>query len=212
MAGREGLRMAHANRPATPSQAARLGESGLAVRLQLRSAQPDPDAETDGSAACNSEGAVCLNAPAGLGEPTFGKTLLCQPISLAVITEQSNRCSSPAPEHKNTTSHWVFTELTLAYADQRIYPFAPVNRLNRHQNAHLRRDMNHRSAPARHGGSWPQLRVLSRVAEPEQMLLRISLIFLQNEMPACSRLGWRKRSRQWTVDVVRSPGFRVSAG
>lgn len=56
------------------------------------------------------------------------------------------------------------------------------------------------------GGSWPQLRVLSRVAELEQMLLRISLIFLQKEMPACLRLGWRKRSRQWAVGHVSGPG------
>ena len=33
MAGRKGLRMAEANRPAAPGQVARSGKSGLAVRL-----------------------------------------------------------------------------------------------------------------------------------------------------------------------------------
>jgi hypothetical protein len=50
-----------ANRPAAPSQVARPGESGLAVRLQLRGAQPDPAAATDGSTAGNAPAAVCLN-------------------------------------------------------------------------------------------------------------------------------------------------------
>jgi len=75
-----------------------------------------------------------------------GRATRRQPVSLAVITEQSNRCSSPASEDKNTTGKRIFREVLLANANQRIYPFAPVNRLNRHQHAHLRRDMDHRSA------------------------------------------------------------------
>ena len=58
----KGLRMAEANRPAAPGQAARLGKSGLAVRLQLRRAQPAPAPETDGSTTTGkAQGAVCLN-------------------------------------------------------------------------------------------------------------------------------------------------------
>ena len=61
MADCEGLRLAQADRTAAPGQAARLGESGLAVRLQLRGAQPDPAAATDGSTTGNAPGEVCLN-------------------------------------------------------------------------------------------------------------------------------------------------------
>jgi len=57
--------MAQANRPAAPGQVARPGESGLAVRLQLRGPQPDPDAETDGSTTSKAHGAVCLNHECG---------------------------------------------------------------------------------------------------------------------------------------------------
>ena len=57
----EELRMAEANGLATADQVARPRESGLAVRLQLRSAQPDPTAATDGATADKAQGEVCLN-------------------------------------------------------------------------------------------------------------------------------------------------------
>jgi hypothetical protein len=53
--------MTEANRPAPPGQVARPGESRLAVRLQLRSAQPDPAAATDSSTTGNAPGEVCLS-------------------------------------------------------------------------------------------------------------------------------------------------------
>jgi len=58
-------------------------------------------------------------------ESSLGKTLLRKPIPLTVIAEESNRRSSPAPEDKNTTCHWVFTELALADPNQGIYPLRP---------------------------------------------------------------------------------------
>ena len=61
MAGREGLWMAETDRPAEASQATRSGESGLAVRLQLRRTQSDPAAATDGSTTRNATGKVCLS-------------------------------------------------------------------------------------------------------------------------------------------------------
>jgi hypothetical protein len=48
-------------RPAAPGQAARLGESGLAVRLQLRGAQPDPATATYGSTNGKAPGGLCLS-------------------------------------------------------------------------------------------------------------------------------------------------------
>ena len=44
MAGRKGLCMAEANRSSAPGQVTRVGECGLAVRLQLRGTQPAPTA------------------------------------------------------------------------------------------------------------------------------------------------------------------------
>jgi hypothetical protein len=57
--------MAQADRPAAPGQAARTGESGLAVRLQLPRAQLDPASEADGATTGNLQGAVCLNHGSG---------------------------------------------------------------------------------------------------------------------------------------------------
>jgi transposase len=65
MAGRKGIRMAEANRPSAPGQVEGAGESGLAFRIQLRGAQPDPAAAIDGSTTGNAPGAVCLNNGCG---------------------------------------------------------------------------------------------------------------------------------------------------
>src|SRR5205814_6486034 len=62
MADRKGIRMAEANRPPAPGKVARPGESGLAIRLQLRGAQPDPATEIDSSTTCKAQGTVCLNS------------------------------------------------------------------------------------------------------------------------------------------------------
>ncbi len=61
----KGLQVAEANRPAAAGQVARPGQSGLAVRLQLRRAQPHTAAATDGSTTGNAPGAVCLNRVCG---------------------------------------------------------------------------------------------------------------------------------------------------
>ena len=53
--------MAEANGPATAGQVARPGKSRLAVRLQLRGAQPDTATATDGATADKAPGEVCLN-------------------------------------------------------------------------------------------------------------------------------------------------------
>ena len=47
MADRKGLRVAEADRTTATGQVARTGEGGLVICLQLRSAQPDPSAQTD---------------------------------------------------------------------------------------------------------------------------------------------------------------------
>ena len=67
MAGREGLRLAEANRPTPTGQAARAGKSGLALRLQLRRAQPDEAAEVDRRTTSKSQGSVRLKTAEGLG-------------------------------------------------------------------------------------------------------------------------------------------------
>src|ERR1035437_5584932 len=97
-------------------------------------------------------GFVCLQLLGRRGrfrpprEPPFGKTLLREVVSLAVIAEETNRRSTATSKNKNAAGKRIFRELFLAYPSQGINALTAVDRLDRHQHAHLRRDMNHRSA------------------------------------------------------------------
>src|SRR5450631_3561537 len=96
-------------------------------------------------------GFVCLQLLACGGrfrpprEPSFGETLLRKVVSLAVIAEETNRRSTATSKNKNAAGKRIFRKLFLAYPSQGINALTPVNRLDRHQHAHLRRDMDHRS-------------------------------------------------------------------
>src|SRR6266849_6762065 len=65
-------------------------------------------------------------------EPSLGKPLLRQPVSLAVIAEETNRRPTAAPKHENASGEWVFGELVLAKPRQGINPLASVDRFDRH--------------------------------------------------------------------------------
>ncbi len=66
MADRKGLRMAEADRAVAPGQAARTGESRLAVRFQLRRPQSASPAEADGATnTCRTQAVVCPNPGCG---------------------------------------------------------------------------------------------------------------------------------------------------
>src|SRR5206468_7299411 len=61
LADRKGFWVAEADRPTAAGQVAPSEESGLAVSLQLRRAQPDPTSQTRSSTTRKAQGAVCLN-------------------------------------------------------------------------------------------------------------------------------------------------------
>src|ERR1700681_721484 len=68
MAGREGLRMAEADRTAAPSQVTGTGKGGLVVHLQLRCPQPDPTAQANrATTRSKPQGEVCLKPGAVSG-------------------------------------------------------------------------------------------------------------------------------------------------
>src|SRR5271169_63150 len=79
-------------------------------------------------------------------EATLGEPLLRQPISLAVIGEQTDRRPAAAPEHEYAPGKRIFLKLVLAKPGERIDSLSSVHRFDRHQYAHLRRDLNHLSA------------------------------------------------------------------
>src|SRR5574341_218249 len=88
----------------------------------------------------------CSGRP-GAGRPppetslrqSFGR----QPESLAVIGEDANGGSTPGPEDKQTSGKGIGTQLLPAELRQSIHALAAVDRLDRDQDAELRRDLNH---------------------------------------------------------------------
>src|ERR1035437_8400749 len=69
-------------------------------------------------------------------EPPFGKTLLREVVSLAVIAEETNRRSTAISKNKNAAGKRIFRQLFLAYPSQGINALTAVDRLDRHQHAH----------------------------------------------------------------------------
>ncbi len=93
-------------------------------------------------------------------EPSFREALLRQPVPLAIIGEEADRGPAAASKHEHTSGEGIFGEFLLAQPRQRINALAAVHRLNRHQHAHLRRDLDHpwvsrqaRSKPVQSGGT-----------------------------------------------------------
>src|ERR1039457_1883476 len=75
-----------------------------------------------------------------------GATLLGQPVSLAVIAEQSDRRPAAAPKHEHTSGKRILRQFLLAESRQRVDALSSIDRLDGHEHAHLRRDLNHLSA------------------------------------------------------------------
>src|SRR5450631_2604841 len=81
-----------------------------------------------------------------LGPPTkaaFRQTLGRQPESLPVVDQHLDRGCPPAAEHKQATRERIGIELGAAQLGQRVDALAEVDGLYRHQNPHLRRDLQH---------------------------------------------------------------------
>jgi hypothetical protein len=79
------------------------------------------------------------------GKFPFREPLLGQPVALAVISEESDRCPAAAAKHEHASGKRVLGELLPAQARQRIDALSSVHGLDGHQHAHLRGDLNHRS-------------------------------------------------------------------
>src|ERR1700730_16143917 len=74
----------------------------------------------------------------------LGQSLLRQPESLAVIRQNSDRRPAPAAEDKYAAGERICGQLLLAQPRQRIDALSSVYGLDRDQDAHLRRELNHR--------------------------------------------------------------------
>ena len=64
----------------------------------------------------------------------------------SVVSEDANRRSAPAAEHEQASREGILPELLLAQPGQRVDPLSSIDGLGRHQNPHLRCDLNHRDS------------------------------------------------------------------
>src|SRR5206468_1932303 len=71
----------------------------------------------------------------------------------SVVDKNANRRPAPAPKNKQAARERIRLELLSAPPCQRIDAFAAVHGFHRHQDAHLRGDLNH--APPRSIGAEP---------------------------------------------------------
>src|SRR5271166_4477944 len=91
----------------------------------------------------------------------FRQPLLRQPEPLPVIDQDADRRPSPAPEHKQTTRERIRLQFLLAQSGKRVDALSSIHGFDRHQDAHLRRNLDHarshnyRLSPARSGAVVP---------------------------------------------------------
>src|SRR5271165_4246815 len=91
----------------------------------------------------------------------FRQPLLRQPEPLPVIDQDADRRSPPAAKPKQTTRERIRLQFLLAQLGQRVDALSSIDRFDRHQDAHLRRNLDHarshnaRLSPARSGAVVP---------------------------------------------------------
>src|SRR5271157_4518272 len=91
----------------------------------------------------------------------FREPLLRQPEALPVIHQNADRGSPPAAKHKQTTRERIRLLFLLAQSGQRVDALSSIHGFDRHQDAHLRRNLDHarshnaRLSPARSGAVVP---------------------------------------------------------
>ena len=76
-------------------------------------------------------------------ESSFGQPLLTEPESLTVIEEYFEGCSSPVAEQKEAAAHGICVQDSPAYPGKTVYSLSEVYRIDRYQDPHLGRNLDH---------------------------------------------------------------------
>ena len=87
-------------------------------------------------------------------EAAFRQTFLRDPETLRVVDQYFDSGRAPATEQEQATRKRISLQLLFASLSQRVNSFPEIHRLDGGQDAHLRCDLQHRSAgdAADHGG------------------------------------------------------------
>src|SRR5450631_2785126 len=103
-------------------------------------------------------------------ESPLRQPFLRQPEPLAVIDQDADRGSTAAPKYKQASRERICLKFVLAQPSERVDALPAIDRFDRHQDAHLRCDLDHadshnaRLSPARSGAVDPfhWMRILPR--------------------------------------------------
>src|ERR1019366_1892543 len=103
-------------------------------------------------------------------ESPLRQPFLRQPEPLAVIDQDADRGPTPTPKYKQASGEGICLEFVLAQPGKRVDALPAIDRFDRYQDAHLRRDLDHadshnaRLSPARSGATTPfhWMRILPR--------------------------------------------------
>jgi len=76
-------------------------------------------------------------------EAARAETFQAEPVSLAVVHEHLHRRAPPIAKGEDCSAEGILSQRLLAEVHQAVDPLAEVDRLNRHQQPHLRRELQH---------------------------------------------------------------------
>src|SRR5258708_13563811 len=76
-------------------------------------------------------------------EASLGKTLLAEPKTLPVVDEHFHRCCTPIAKHEHSAVKRILTQDLLAESHETVDAVAEVDGLDRDEDPHLRRDLQH---------------------------------------------------------------------
>ena len=83
-------------------------------------------------------------------EASFRQPFLREPKSLAIVPERPDRGRPAAPKQKQAARKRIGSEFLAAQLDQSVDTLPSVDRLQSDQNAHVRRDLQHRLTTQKH--------------------------------------------------------------
>ena len=76
-------------------------------------------------------------------ERSVGKSLLAEPESLAVVTDEFQACATTVGEQKHPAAHRILTKLCPANSGQSVDATPEVNGIHVKKNPHVWRQLNH---------------------------------------------------------------------
>ena len=129
-------------------------------------------------------------------EPPFRQPLLAQPVALAIIHEHFEGGPPAVAEQEEAAAERIGLQHCFAYPGKAVYPFSEVDRIDRHQDPHLGRDLDHLLQNSRTSSTTLQLPVIF-IRSPGRS---ISMMYWTLERPANSMKAvesgtWRPLAR-----------------